>query len=477
MNHEQIKKVFLETCPKSIDFIALKFIKNKAKYCSVKNSFPHSNSLVTDKGIQVEVLHGGQFSYAATHDISPHGIKSAIKRAILLNEQSLKWNLFPFSLRTRPNFEQGQKELLSKSLGKETTLGEINDVLSLACGVMKKETAIIHSEGHGSLRNIETYHITSNGDEDLNTRGLLDFSLKAIAQSNNDIQTRTWGNTLQLGSSFFQKELFKKEASRIAKEAIDLANAPECPSEAMDVILLPDQMILQIHESIGHPLELDRILGDERNYAGLSFIKKENFGQYQYGSPKLNITFDPTVETEAASYALDDTGVKASKEFIIKEGKLLRGLGSLESQERSRLKGVACSRMSSWNRPPIDRMANLNLEPGETSFESMVSNMKRGIIMATNKSWSIDDYRNKFQFGSEYAQLVEDGRPTKIVKNPNYRGITTPFWHKLKEVGNQKSREIFGTPYCGKGEPNQAIEVGHASPACLFENVEVFGGA
>ena len=206
MNHEQIKKVFLETCPKSIDFIALKFIKNKAKYCSVKNSFPHSNSLVTDKGIQVEVLHGGQFSYAATHDISPHGIKSAIKRAILLNEQSLKWNLFPFSLRTRPNFEQGQKELLSKSLGKETSLGEINDVLSLACGVMKKETAIIHSEGHGSLRNIETYHITSNGDEDLNTRSLLDFSLKAIAQSNNDIQTRTWGNTLQLGSSFFQKE-------------------------------------------------------------------------------------------------------------------------------------------------------------------------------------------------------------------------------------------------------------------------------
>ena len=154
MNHEQIKKVFLETCPKSIDFIALKFIKNKAKHCSVKNSFPHSNSLVTDKGIQVEVLHGGQFSYAATHDISPQGIKSAIKRAILLNEQSLKWNLFPFSLRTRPNFEQAQIKSSSKSLGKETTLGEINDVLSLACGVMKKETAVIHSEGHGSLRNI-----------------------------------------------------------------------------------------------------------------------------------------------------------------------------------------------------------------------------------------------------------------------------------------------------------------------------------
>ena len=476
MDHEQIKMVFRESCPKGIDFVALKLIKTRAKLCSVKNSFPHSNSLVTDEGIQIEVLHKGQFSYAATHDITPHGIKTAIRKALLLNEHSLKWNLFPFSLKTRPNFEAGQKRISPKSLKNQTTLGEINDVLSLACGVMKKESSIIHCEGHGSLRNIETYHITSNGSEDLTSKGLLDFSLKAIAKNNSEIQTRTWGNTLQLGPSFFEKELFKKEAYRIAKEAIELTNAPECPSETMDLVLLPDQMILQIHESIGHPLELDRILGDERNYAGLSFIKKENFGEYQYGSNKLNITFDPTVETEAASYKLDDTGATATKEFIIKEGKLLRGLGSLESQERTGLKGVACSRMSSWNRPPIDRMANLNLEPGNASFDSIVSQIKRGIIMATNKSWSIDDYRNKFQFGCEYAQLVEDGRPTKVVKNPNYRGVTTPFWHNLKEVGDGQSREIFGTPYCGKGEPNQAIEVGHASPACLFENIEVFGG-
>ena len=477
MNHEQIKKVFQEICPSNIDFISLKLIKTKAKLCSVKNSFPHSNKLVMDEGIQIEVLHRGQFSYAATHDVSLHGIKAAVKKAVFLNEHSIKWNLFPFSLKTRPSFELGQKKVSSKKLKNETTLGEINDVLGLACDEMKRETGIIHCEGHGSLRNVETYHLTTNGSEDLNSRDLLDFSLKAIAKNKSDIQTRTWGNTLQLGPSFFQKELFKKEASRIAKEAIELTHAPECPTEAMDLILLPDQMILQIHESIGHPLELDRILGDERNYAGLSFIKKENFGGYQYGSPKLNITFDPTVETEAASYSLDDTGAKASKEFIIKEGKLLRGLGSLESQERTNLKGVACSRMSSWNRPPIDRMANLNLEPGGATFDSMVSQMKRGIIMATNKSWSIDDYRNKFQFGCEYAQLVEDGRPTKIVKNPNYRGITTPFWHNLKEVGDGKSREIFGTAYCGKGEPNQAIDVGHASPACLFENIEVFGGA
>ena len=263
--------------PQGHRLCCLKTYKNQsAKLCSVKNSFPHSNSLVTDEGIQIEVLHKGQFSYAATHDITAHGIKTAIRKALLLNEHSLKWNLFPFSLKTRPNFEAGHKRISRKSLKNQTTLGEINlDVLSLACGVMKKESSIIHCEGHGSLRNIETYHITSNGSEDLTSKNL-DFSLKAIAKNNSEIQTRTWGNTLQLGPSFFQKELFKKEAYRIAKEAIELTNAPECPSETMDLVLLPDQMILQIHESIGHPLELDRILGEMKGIMQvLALLKKK----------------------------------------------------------------------------------------------------------------------------------------------------------------------------------------------------------
>ena len=149
----------------------------------------------------------------------------------------------------------------------------------------------------------------------------------------------------------------------------------------------------------------------------------------------------------------------------------------MESQVRSGVPGVANFRASSWNRAPIDRMANLNLEPGDSSYDDIIASIESGVYMATNRSWSIDDYRNKFQFGCEYGKRIENGKLTKTLKNPNYRGISNPFWKSLKMVGNQDTFEMYGTPYCGKGEPNQSIRVGHASPICLFENVEIFGGA
>jgi predicted Zn-dependent protease len=233
-------------------------------------------------------------------------------------------------------------------------------------------------------------------------------------------------------------------------------------------------MLLQIHESVGHPLEIDRILGDERNYAGSSFVKLSDFGNLIYGSDLMNISFDPTVNGEYASYGFDDVGMPATKEFVIKDGLLLRGLGSYESQERSQVLGVASARACSWNRPAIDRMSNLNLESGDSSFDDIIKGIEHGIYMQSNRSWSIDDYRNKFQFGCEYAQLIEDGMLTKTLRNPNYRGITNQFWRSLSKVGDRSTSEFYGSPFCGKGEPNQTIRVGHASPACLFENIEVF---
>ena len=235
-------------------------------------------------------------------------------------------------------------------------------------------------------------------------------------------------------------------------------------------------MVLQIHESIGHPLELDRILGDERNYAGTSFVTLDMFGSYRYGSDLLNIVFDPTVTHQLASYMADDEGLVAERAHVIKDGILERPLGGRTSQVRAGTEGVACARACSWNRPPIDRMANLNLEVGDSSFEDMVAGTERGVYMCTNRSWSIDDSRNKFQFGCEWGRLIEDGKLTTVVRNPNYRGISASFWRNLKMVGDGSTYAVMGTPFCGKGEPNQVIHVGHASPACLFGDVEVFGG-
>jgi predicted Zn-dependent protease len=239
---------------------------------------------------------------------------------------------------------------------------------------------------------------------------------------------------------------------------------------------MPSQMALQIHESIGHPLELDRILGDERNYAGTSFVTPEMFGRYRYGSELLNITFDPGVMGETASYGYDDEGTPAERVFLIRNGILERPLGGFRSQVRAGLPGTANARACDWNRPPIDRMANLNLEPGKSRFAELVAQVARGVLMDTNRSWSIDDSRNKFQFGCELGRLIVDGELRGLVRNPNYRGVSAAFWRSLAGVGDADSFELHGVDSCGKGEPNQMIHVGHASPPCLFRDVAVFGG-
>jgi len=235
-------------------------------------------------------------------------------------------------------------------------------------------------------------------------------------------------------------------------------------------------MMLQVHESIGHPLELDRILGDERNYAGTSFVTPQMFGSYRYGSDLLNVTYDPTISGELATYAFDDDGAAATKVFLIKNGILVAPLGGQLSQARAGMAGTANARSSGWNRPAIDRMANLNVEPGTSMLEAMIASISRGVLMRTNLSWSIDDSRNKFQFGCEWGELIENGKRKAVVKNPNYRGVSATFWRSLRMVGNRDTFEVHGTLYCGKGEPNQGIHCGHAAPACVFADVDVFGG-
>ena len=309
----------------------------------------------------------------------------------------------------------------------------------------------------------------------------MDIDFSATAQDGNIIQSRSANGRLaqsyQAGYEVFDEHALLNKAQIVGEQAVELLSAEECPTKKTNLVLAPDQMMLQIHESIGHPLEMDRILGDERNYAGWSFVRLEDFGNLKYGSDLLNVTFDPSLEGEFASYKFDDSGDVAKKEYLIKDGILLRGLGGVESQRRSKIEGVANFRSSSWNRSPIDRMANLNIEPGDSTFDEIISSVENGVYMESNRSWSIDDYRNKFQFGCEYGKLIENGKLTKTIRNPNYRAISTPFWNSLKMVGNKDTFEYFGTPHCGKGEPNQAIRVGHASPVCFFENIDVFGGA
>ncbi|MBC7538619.1 MAG: TldD/PmbA family protein [Bacteriovorax sp.] len=459
------------------DYISLRSVYNKSVNISVRNEILEGVTSSEDHGLMVEVMIGGQIAYGATNSNLPSDVLRCALKAKQSAELAHRFGLFHFSEHVRPKVV-GEYHSPAEQGMDHFKPADLSSLLITLSGVMKIHDHVISRTASFSLTETETHMVATNGSDLKQKIIRSSISLSATAASDKGSQRRTFGDeqSAQSGIERLDKNKLLIAAERIATEALTLLEAPECPSETMDLLLAPDQMFLQIHESIGHPLELDRILGDERNYAGWSFVKPSDFGSLQYGSKLMNVTFDPTVVGQNASYFADDIGAIATREYLIRDGLLERGLGSLESQKRLNLPGVSSQRATSWNRAPIDRMANVNLEPGTSSMEDMLSSIERGVFMQTTRSWSIDDYRNKFQFGCEHAQLIENGKLTTIVKNPNYRGITAPFWNQLKMVGDKSTYQVGGLTNCGKGEPNQVIHVGHASPACLFSKIEVFGG-
>jgi predicted Zn-dependent protease len=426
----------------------------------------------------ITVIDKGGLGYAGTSDVTESGLRRAAEHAYAWARRSASHSVVDFSTVAlpRPNGTYTSPVQLSWN---DVPLSDKIDLLRSTSETLKNDDRIADWEASLWHTESDTLFVTASGGRVHQVFSYVVPMLSATANAGAETQTRTFagrGYCRQGGLEVLDQCAFRDAAPQISAEAVQLLLAPNCPTGVMDVLLAPDQMILQIHESVGHPIELDRILGDERNYAGTSFVTPDMFGSYRYGSELLNITFDPSRPEEFASYAFDDEGQPARREYLIRDGILLRGLGGVTSQTRIGLPGVANARATSWNRPPIDRMANLNLEPGQSRFEDMVAAIDRGVSMQTNVSWSIDDSRNKFQFGCEWGQLIENGKLTTVVKNPNYRGVSATFWRSLKMVGAADTVQVLGSPYCGKGEPNQVIRVGHASPPCVFAGVEVFGG-
>jgi len=429
--------------------------------------------LSSDCGAMLTAVAGGGTGYCATSDLSQTGLQAALDRASAWAQATRASSVIRFDAQDMP----APRGEYAGPLGEAAPArSAIHDLLAEECRRAKIDARIVERSAAIHLFEDERLYLTNTGGD---LRQRFRYTLpwaRVTANAGADTQARSLERAQQGGFEQVAAASFRGCGARLADEALQLLAAPDCPAGTMDLLLMPDQMMLQIHESIGHPLELDRILGDERNYAGSSFVTPEMFGVYQYGSALLNVTHDPTRPEEFATYAWDDDGTKAEKVWLIRDGLLVAPLGARLSQARAGLTGTANARASNWNRPPIDRMANLNVEPGESALEAMIASSGRGVLMRSNVSWSIDDARNKFQFGCEWGEKIENGRRVGVVKNPNYRGVSATFWRSLRMVGDASTFEVHGTLNCGKGEPNQAVHCGHATPACLFSDVEVFGG-
>ncbi len=302
--------------------------------------------------------------------------------------------------------------------------------------------------------------------------------IEATAVGDNELQSRSYPTSfgrqqLQKGYELVEELDLVAHAGPTAEEAVALLSAPQCPAMVTTIILEGSQLALQIHESCGHPTELDRVLGSEASYAGTSFLTLEKLGTFRYASPLVNIVADATVPEGLGSFAYDDEGVPAQRVYLVREG-IFRGYQS--SRETAAVLGQTSSgsmRADGWGNIPLIRMTNINLEPGEWELEDLIADTEEGFYLATNRSWSIDDRRLNFQFGTEVAYEIKNGKLGRLYKNATYTGITPEFWGNCDAICNARHWKLWGTPNCGKGEPGQVAHVGHGCAPARFRNVQV----
>ncbi len=277
-------------------------------------------------------------------------------------------------------------------------------------------------------------------------------------------------------------DLFSANAERIVREMNEVLAADDCPQDVRSVILLPGIMFLQTHETIGHPLELDRILGYELAYAGGSFVRLSDFGTLRYGSDKLTVRADATIPNSPGSFGYDDDGIPAQDNLLIDQGLLVGAITGRQMVEEANARArkpifegsSGANRATAFYRVPLERMTNINVDPGQDgTLDDIVSNTERGIILDGDRSWSIGSNREQFHFATEIGWLVEDGEVTEVVKNSTYQAETIPFYHGLSAVGDASTWEVLYVPNCGKGQPNQAMQLGHGVPICRFDDVRI----
>jgi TldD protein len=302
--------------------------------------------------------------------------------------------------------------------------------------------------------------------------------IDALAASDGVTQIRSYpsahgGSSAQAGWEYVESLGLEHEAPRVGEQAAALLQAPPCPSQLTTVVIDAEQTGLQVHESVGHPTELDRVYGTEAAYAGTSFLKPDDLGALSYGSEHMNVTADSTTPGGLGTFAFDDEGVPAGREPIVAEGVLSGFLTSRETAATLGSGSGGSMRADNWSRMPLVRMTNLHLEPGEGSLDELIGGVHEGVFFQTNKSWSIDDKRLNFQFGTQIAWEIKDGRLGRMLRDATYTGQTPVFWGSLDGVAGPEEWVMQGLTNCGKGQPGQHAHVSHGAPPARFRNVQV----
>src|SRR5215470_3191643 len=467
---------------RGVSYADVRVIAQRGRALSTKNGKVGSAADTESVGMNVRVIADGAWGFAASAELGRGAVEATAARAVeiarasarvkrenvnlapetpAVAEWSTPFKIDPFAISVEQNIE-----LLLK----------IDAELRSVSGITLAEANLNFSRE-------EQWFASSEGADIHQTKLSTGAGYAAYSFANSEIQKRSYPNSFggqwqNKGYELIEELELVENARRIAEEAVALHQADQCPEGTFDIILDSSQLGLQIHESVGHPIELDRVLGMEANFAGTSFLTLEKLRTLRYGSDLVNVVADARQEhgPGLGTFAYDDEGVPAQCTPIISNGLFT---GYLSSRETAHTIGLDRSggtlRADGWNRLPIIRMTNISILPAERplSLEQLIASTDHGIFMQTNKSWSIDDKRYNFQFGCEIGWEIKKGKRTRMLKNPSYSGMTTEFWNSMDAICSRDMWTLWGTPNCGKGQPQQVMGTGHGAAPARFRSIKV----
>lgn len=454
----------------------IRIVNSRQQVVSVKNGSVDGIGDQDTHGFGVRVLIGNAWGFASSAYVSPVEIERVTRLAAKIARASALVPGEPVELGP-PVKSTGTYTTPIKIDPFSISLEEKLDLLFRADAMMRRRPEIRVSEA--SVLAVRQDKVFANSEGAFVEQTIFESggAIAATAVNEHEVQIRSHPNSFRYqgrsGWEYITAADFVGNAERVGEEAVALLSADVCPSKETTLILGSSQVALQIHESCGHPTELDRVFGTEAAFAGRSFLTTDKRNNFRYGSEIVNLTADSVRATGLGTFGWDDEGIAASSMPLVKNGEFNGYLMSRETASKLGLQSNGCMRAESWNRIPLIRMTNVSLEAGTWNFDDIISDTDDGILMETNRSWSIDDMRLNFQFGTEIGYEIKNGKRGRLLKNCTYAGITPDFWNSCDAIANEKSWVLWGTPNCGKGEPMQTMGTGHGASPARFRNVRV----
>lgn len=428
-------------------------------------------------GIGIRVIVDGCWGFAGTARLEAGAIEETARLAVEVARSSKLRMRAPVRLADEPARTAEWSSPCSEDPFAVALSSKI-DLLLKATTAAKAVEGLAFCEGSMDLWRRTSLLVTSDGSRISQTITQSGAGIRAVAVGDAEVQQRSYPNSFRghfadRGYEHIRAIDFGR-APEMAEQAVALLSAPECPSIDTTLVLDGPQLALQVHESIGHPIELDRVLGMEAAYAGTSFLTPADKGKLRYGSEQVNVVADAGLPGGLGSFGFDDEGVEAQRIDVLTGGVFQSFITSRETaHEVGEARSNGTMRASGWDVIPLIRMTNISLMPGTSSLDEMIGGTDDGVYMSTNQSWSIDDKRVNFQFGCEIAWEIKGGKLGRMLRNPNYAGRTVDFWSSCDAVGRESEWDVWGTPNCGKGQPGQTARVGHGTAPGRFRGVRV----